>query len=43
MSAESLHVTELTNISSVLSVCLDRVCATVHRQHPVQWADDERL
>ena len=39
-SEESLHVTELTNISSVLSVY---VCPAVHRQHPLQWADDERL
>lgn len=43
MSAESLHVTELTNIPSVLSVYFSCVCPTVHRQHPLQWADDERL
>lgn len=43
MSAERLHVTELTNIPSVLSVYFCCICSTVHRQHPLQWADDERL
>lgn len=43
MSAESPHITELANISSALSVYLCCTCPTVHRQHPLQWADDERL
>uniref|UniRef100_A0AAQ5YQS3 Ras protein specific guanine nucleotide releasing factor 1 n=1 Tax=Amphiprion ocellaris TaxID=80972 RepID=A0AAQ5YQS3_AMPOC len=41
MSAESLHVTELTNISPVLSVYFNCMCPAVHRQHPLQWPDDE--
>uniref|UniRef100_A0AAQ5ZK04 Ras protein specific guanine nucleotide releasing factor 1 n=1 Tax=Amphiprion ocellaris TaxID=80972 RepID=A0AAQ5ZK04_AMPOC len=36
MSAESLHVTELTNISPVLSVYFNCMCPAVHRQHPLQ-------
>lgn len=43
MSAESLHVIELTNIFSVLSFYFYCICSTVHRQHPVQWVNDECL
>lgn len=40
---ESDDATELTNIPSVFFVYRCPIWPTVHRQHPLQWADDERF
>lgn len=37
------RASELTNMSSLFSVYFCCICPTVHRQHPLQWTDDERL